>query len=80
MHFTGLAFPGDYGRQVTPGPFVIGKRMGSIVAPRSTRDPGVEPEMTGIASAMINTYQQVGASVESLSSRCSSCLRGGCQR
>lgn len=62
--FTGLVPAGDYARHVLPGLLVIGLGMGCVFAPCfATATLGVEPNETGIASAMVNTSQQVGGSV-----------------
>ena len=62
--FTGLVPAGDYATHVLPGLLVAGLGMGMIFAPcLSTATLGVKPEQAGIASATLNTAQQVGGSV-----------------
>jgi EmrB/QacA subfamily drug resistance transporter len=53
-----------YGTGVLPGLLVIGVGMGCIFAPTfSAATLGVAPNEAGIASAMVNTSQQVGGSI-----------------
>jgi EmrB/QacA subfamily drug resistance transporter len=55
---------GDYAGQVLPALLVAGFSMGCIFAPAfSTATLGVKRSDAGIASAMVNTSQQVGGSV-----------------
>jgi predicted MFS family arabinose efflux permease len=62
--FTQLTPSSSYGTAVLPGLLVIGVGMGCIFAPAfSTATLGVPPNEAGIASAMVNTSQQVGGSV-----------------
>ncbi|HWF49519.1 MAG TPA: MFS transporter [Solirubrobacteraceae bacterium] len=62
--FTRLSPGGSYAGQVLPGLILIGFGMGCIFAPAfSTATLGVGPQDAGIASAMVNTSQQVGGSV-----------------
>ena len=62
--FTGLVPAGNYATHVLPGLLVAGLGMGMIFAPcLSTATLGVKPEQAGIASATLNTAQQVGGSV-----------------
>ena len=62
--FTRLTPGGSYAGQVLPGLLVIGLGMGCIFAPAfSTATLGVERHEAGVASAMVNTAQQVGGSV-----------------
>ncbi|MGI8846155.1 MAG: MFS transporter, partial [Thermoleophilaceae bacterium] len=54
----------SYAGHILPGLLVLGVGMGSIFAPAfATATYGVEPTDTGVASAMVNTMQQVGGSV-----------------
>src|SRR6202012_2631373 len=54
----------NYAGDVLPGLLVLGLGMGCIFAPAfSTATLGVEGSEAGIASAMVNTSQQVGGSV-----------------
>ncbi len=62
--FTRLTPGGSYVSQVLPGLIVIGLGMGCIFAPAfGTATLGVGRQEAGIASAMVNTSQQVGGSV-----------------
>jgi len=62
--FTRLTPHGDYATQVLPGLILTGLGMGCIFAPAfSTATLGVKNHDAGIASAMVNTSQQVGGSV-----------------
>jgi EmrB/QacA subfamily drug resistance transporter len=64
VSFTRLSPTSDYGTGVLPGLLIIGLGMGCIFAPAfSTATLGVEEHEAGIASAMVNTSQQVGGSV-----------------
>jgi EmrB/QacA subfamily drug resistance transporter len=62
--FTRLTPGSSYVSHVLPGLLVLGAGMGCIFAPAfSTATLGVEGSEAGIASAMVNTSQQVGGSV-----------------
>ena len=62
--FTRLSAGGAYASQILPGLIILGLGMGCIFAPAfSTATLGVAREDAGIASAMVNTSQQVGGSV-----------------
>ncbi len=62
--FTGLEPTSSYAANVLPGLLVLGVGMGCIFAPAfSTATLGVEGSEAGVASAMVNTSQQVGGSV-----------------
>ena len=62
--FTQLTPTSSYGTGVLPGLLVIGVGMGCIFAPAfSAATLGVAPNEAGIASAMVNTSQQVGGSI-----------------
>jgi EmrB/QacA subfamily drug resistance transporter len=62
--FTRLTPDGSYASEVLPGLLLIGVGMGCIFAPAfSTATLGVPRHDAGIASAMVNTSQQVGGSV-----------------
>jgi EmrB/QacA subfamily drug resistance transporter len=62
--FTGLAPGAGYADHILPGLIVIGVGMGAIFAPAfGTATLGVDRTEAGIASAMVNTAQQVGGSV-----------------
>src|ERR1700760_4441574 len=62
--FTQLTPTSSYGSAVLPGLLITGVGMGCIFAPAfSTATLGVAPNEAGIASAMVNTSQQIGGSV-----------------
>jgi EmrB/QacA subfamily drug resistance transporter len=62
--FTRLTPTSSYVSHVLPGLLVLGVGMGCIFAPAfSTATLGVEGSEAGVASAMVNTSQQVGGSV-----------------
>jgi predicted MFS family arabinose efflux permease len=62
--FTRLTPSSAYATHVLPGLIILGVGMGCIFAPAfSTATLGVEGSEAGIASAMVNTSQQVGGSV-----------------
>ncbi len=62
--FTRLSPDGAYATHVLPGLLVVGVGMGCIFAPAiGTATLGVEVRETGVASAMVNTSQQVGGAV-----------------
>jgi EmrB/QacA subfamily drug resistance transporter len=62
--FTRLTPGSGYATSVLPGLLVLGVGMGCIFAPAfSTATLGVEGREAGVASAMVNTSQQVGGSV-----------------
>ncbi len=62
--FTRLTPSSSYASDVLPGLLVLGVGMGCIFAPAfSTATLGVEGSEAGVASAMVNTSQQVGGSV-----------------
>jgi EmrB/QacA subfamily drug resistance transporter len=62
--FTRLTPHGAYASEVLPGLLITGLAMGCIFAPAfSTATLGVKTTEAGIASAMVNTSQQVGGSV-----------------
>jgi EmrB/QacA subfamily drug resistance transporter len=61
---TQLTTTSSYGTGVLPALLVIGVGMGCIFAPTfSAATLGVAPNEAGIASAMVNTSQQVGGSI-----------------
>jgi hypothetical protein len=62
--FTRLSADGTYATHVLPGLLIIGVGMGCIFAPAiGTATLGVPVRETGVASAMVNTSQQVGGAV-----------------
>ncbi len=64
VFFAQLTVGSSYARNVLPGLLVIGLGMGCIFAPAfSTATLGVKGTEAGVASAMVNTSQQVGGSV-----------------
>ena len=59
-----LATDSSYAGHVLPALIVMGAGMGLIFAPAiSSATYGVDPADTGVASAMVNTMQQVGGSI-----------------
>jgi EmrB/QacA subfamily drug resistance transporter len=64
LSFTRLAPGAGYADHILPGLVIIGVGMGAIFAPAfGTATLGVDRTEAGIASAMVNTSQQVGGSV-----------------
>jgi len=64
LFFTGVSTTSSYAGDVLPGLLVIGAGMGLVFAPAmSTATLGVRPSDAGVASAMVNTGQQVGGSI-----------------
>jgi EmrB/QacA subfamily drug resistance transporter len=64
VSFTRLTPGGSYAGHVLPGLLVIGLGMGCIFAPSfGTATLGVDRHEAGVASAMVNTSQQVGGSI-----------------
>ena len=64
VFFTGLTPDSAYVSHVLPGLIIIGFGMGCIFAPAfGTATLGVDRTEAGVASAMVNTSQQVGGSV-----------------
>jgi EmrB/QacA subfamily drug resistance transporter len=62
--FTRLTPSSSYASDVLPGLLIFGVAMGCIFAPSfSTATLGVEGSEAGVASAMVNTSQQVGGSI-----------------
>jgi hypothetical protein len=62
--FTRLTPGGAYASDVLPGLLVVGVGLGCIFAPAiGTATLGVDVQETGVASAMVNTSQQIGGSV-----------------
>ena len=62
--FTRLTPDSSYAANVLPGLLVLGVALGCIFAPAfSTATLGVEGSEAGVASAMVNTAQQIGGSV-----------------
>jgi MFS family permease len=64
LWFAQLAVDSSYVGHVLPALLVMGVGMGLIFAPAiASATYGVEPRDTGVASAMVNTMQQVGGSI-----------------
>ncbi len=64
LFFTQLEVGGSYASHVLPGLLVLGVGMGCIFAPAfGTATLGVQGTEAGVASAMVNTSQQVGGAV-----------------
>ena len=64
LFFTRLEPGSTYAGAVLPGLLVIGAGMGCIFAPAfGTATLGVQGTEAGVASAMVNTSQQVGGSI-----------------
>jgi MFS family permease len=62
--FAQLETTSSYAGHVLPGLIVLGIGMGNIFAPGiSSATYGVAPTDAGVASAMVNTMQQVGGSI-----------------
>jgi MFS family permease len=62
--FTRLSTTSTYAANVLPGLLIIGVGLGCIFAPAiGTATLGVEVAETGVASAVVNTCQQIGGSV-----------------
>jgi EmrB/QacA subfamily drug resistance transporter len=62
--FAQLEIDSSYAAHVLPALLVMGVGLGLIFAPAmSTATFGVEPSDAGVASAMVNTCQQVGGSI-----------------
>jgi EmrB/QacA subfamily drug resistance transporter len=61
---TGVTVGSSYATHVLPGLMVMGLGLGLIMAPAmSTATLGVAPQDAGVASAMVNTGQQIGGSI-----------------
>jgi EmrB/QacA subfamily drug resistance transporter len=61
---TGVTFDSSYATHVLPGLIVMGLGLGLIMAPAmSTATLGVKRQDAGVASAMVNTGQQIGGSI-----------------
>jgi EmrB/QacA subfamily drug resistance transporter len=64
LMFTGVTVGSSYATAVLPGLLVIGLGLGLIFAPAmDTATRGVDGPDAGVASALVNTGQQVGGSV-----------------
>ena len=61
---TGVTVDSDYVTYVLPGLMVMGLGLGLVMAPAmSTATLGVDRRDAGVASAMVNTGQQIGGSI-----------------
>ena len=64
VYLTGIGVDSSYAGAVLPAVIVMGVGFGLIMAPSfATATHGVEPGDAGVASAMVNTSQQVGGSL-----------------
>jgi MFS family permease len=64
LMFTGVTVHSAYATHVLPALLVMGLGLGLVMAPAmSTATLGVHPRDAGVASAMVNTGQQVGGSI-----------------
>ena len=64
LYLAQLSPSSSYVSGVLPGLMIMGLGFGAIMAPSmNTATSGVAPEDAGIASAMVNTMQQVGGSI-----------------
>jgi EmrB/QacA subfamily drug resistance transporter len=64
LYLTGIGVDSSYASHVLPGLIVMGLGMGLVFAPAmSSATLGVEPHDAGVASAMVNTAQQIGGSI-----------------
>jgi EmrB/QacA subfamily drug resistance transporter len=64
VYLTGIDVDSSYAGAVLPGLMVIGVGFGLTMAPSfATATHGVAPSEAGVASAMVNTSQQVGGSL-----------------
>lgn len=64
VFLTGLSVDSTYAANVLPGLLLLGFGFGLIIAPSmASATFGVDPADSGVASAMVNTSQQVGGSI-----------------
>ncbi len=64
VYLTGIEVDSSYVSAILPGIIVMGVGFGLIMAPSfATATRGVKPSDAGVASAMVNTSQQVGGSL-----------------
>lgn len=81
-YFTLLDVDSGYAGGVLPGLLLLGLGLGQIFAPGfQTATVGVRPADAGVASAMVNTMQQVGGSIGTalLSTVFTQAINGGAQ-
>jgi len=61
---TGIQIQGNYPVQILPQTILVGLGMGFVIAPAmNVATMGVRPADAGVASAMVNTSQQIGGAV-----------------
>ena len=64
LFLTGIGTDTSYWTHVLPGLLIMGLGLGNVFAPAmSSATLGVEPTDAGVASAMVNTMQQIGGSI-----------------
>jgi EmrB/QacA subfamily drug resistance transporter len=64
VYLTGIGLDSTYAADVLPGLIVMGLGIGLVMAPAmNTATAGVAAKDAGVASAMVNTAQQVGGSI-----------------
>ena len=64
VFLTGIGTDSSYWTHVLPGLLIMGLGLGNVFAPAmSSATLGVEPSDAGVASAMVNTMQQIGGSI-----------------
>jgi EmrB/QacA subfamily drug resistance transporter len=64
LFLTGIGTDTSYWTHVLPGLLIMGLGLGNVFAPAmSSATLGVEPSDAGVASAMVNTMQQIGGSI-----------------
>jgi len=64
LFFTQIGVDSTYAAHVLPGLLLMGAGLGLVMAPAmATATAGVRPSDAGVASAMVNTGQQIGGSI-----------------